>query len=73
MADCPGGSLLWLACLLRRSLGVAWGGGSMVLAVHPRGAAETFGREEKHAEGGCVARSNRAGEGGEKTRFSFSG
>lgn len=21
MADCPGGSLLWLACLLRRSLG----------------------------------------------------
>jgi len=44
----------------------------MVLTVHPRRAAETFGREGMCAEGGCVAGSNGAGEGG-KTRISFSG
>lgn len=36
----------------------------MVLIIHPRGAAETFGRVGIHAKGGCVAGSNGAGEGG---------
>lgn len=48
------------------------GRGSVVVAVHPSGATETFGKEGICAKGGCVAGSNGAGEGG-KTRFSFSG
>lgn len=54
------------------SLGVAQGGGSVLLTVHPRRAVETFGREGTCAEGGGVAGSNRAGEG-VKNSFSFSG
>lgn len=36
-ADCPGGSLLWLVCLLCRSLGMAWGGGAWSLPYIPGG------------------------------------
>lgn len=35
MADCPGGFLLWLVCLLRRSLGMAQGGGAWSLPYIP--------------------------------------
>lgn len=36
-ADCPSSSLLWLACLLRRSLGVARGGGAWSSPYIPGG------------------------------------
>lgn len=64
MADCPNGSLLWLACLLCRSPLCRHRVGSVVLVIDARAAAETFEGVGIHAKGGCVARSNRAGEGG---------